>query len=309
MIRWNIAAYTGIIGFGLSFLVGLFSGNPFLIILFRAIIFAVVFAGIGAAASYLLNRFTPEIFNPDYKSATDRETNENIDIVLPEENPVIGGSLLEDTEDMDETESAEEAEATEELGGDEENYDSMDESPAFDRGDEESDSISEEVTADEYRNNISQDDEIMTGREASAMESAETAAAEAPEGKEIPADTEGSEIPAFTQDAAESAAEGTVEGNMEDTAQSTAEGIMESTGENPAETTGNEELDELPDMGVLENSFMVLKNDEPGEDSNFPQVSSKIGDSLNKKHDPQVYAQAVRTIIKRDEEGPKKHGR
>ena len=59
----KIYAACGAAGFALSFIVGLFSGAPFLIILLRALIFGVVFAGLAVLFGFLLNRFVPDLFD------------------------------------------------------------------------------------------------------------------------------------------------------------------------------------------------------------------------------------------------------
>lgn len=59
----KIYAACGAAGFGLSFLVGLFCGAGFPLVLIRALVFGVVFAGLAAAFNAVFHRFLPEIFD------------------------------------------------------------------------------------------------------------------------------------------------------------------------------------------------------------------------------------------------------
>ncbi len=271
MIRWNMAIYAGIGAFVLSFLVGIISGNPFFTILLRAILFGAIFCGLGAAASYLLNRFTPELFNPEEHAQEQDETRENIDIVLPEETPGIGESLIEEGED---------SEAALELENAEENRE------------QDREFLSDDVTssAEDEQPEAEQDEYPDVIRE-------EIPAAAEPESQEQEQEQEPEE-PLMTSD---------TETEMQE--DDVATGPHEQPAENLRQGIKDDEIDELPDMGVLENSFLVLKNDDSRESKAFPEVHTRKGKPDIKNQDPQVYAQAVRTIIKRDEEGPKKYGR
>jgi hypothetical protein len=81
-------------GLVLSLLVGVLAGNPFTTILLRALLFAVVFGGVGAGLQYVVRRFLPELAgapaaptDPADASADAEGKGEGstIDIVLPEE--------------------------------------------------------------------------------------------------------------------------------------------------------------------------------------------------------------------------------
>jgi hypothetical protein len=89
----KIAAIFGAGAFLLSLLIGLVSRNPFGIALFRALLLALVFGGLGAGARFVVTTYLPEIAGAD-GSATEGgkpETNDGrggrVDIVLPEERP------------------------------------------------------------------------------------------------------------------------------------------------------------------------------------------------------------------------------
>jgi len=74
-------------GFLLSMLVGLFSGNPFATIVLRALLFALLFGGLGIGARIVVGRFLPEL---ESASGSGREPEaRKVDIVLPEENPHV----------------------------------------------------------------------------------------------------------------------------------------------------------------------------------------------------------------------------
>jgi hypothetical protein len=72
-------------GFLLSFLVGLVSGNPFVVVLVRAFLFLILFAGLAAGAKAVIEKFLPEIASAAVPGG--EEPRRTIDIVLPEENP------------------------------------------------------------------------------------------------------------------------------------------------------------------------------------------------------------------------------
>ena len=83
-----------LIGFSaLALLIGILSGLaggvPFGAVLLRTLVGIIVFAGLGVAAGWLINKYVPEIFKLNLrKTKPDKEPQEEgIDIVLPEENP------------------------------------------------------------------------------------------------------------------------------------------------------------------------------------------------------------------------------
>jgi hypothetical protein len=109
MIRWKIVAIAGGGAFLLSLILGIASGNPFLTILLRALLFGIIFAVLAGGGALFLERFIPELFGSE--SASDTKKRENIDIVLAEENPVKEGEIEELSldEPADTEESATEA--------------------------------------------------------------------------------------------------------------------------------------------------------------------------------------------------------
>jgi len=71
--------------------VGLLAGNPFGVMLLRAVLFAISFGGVGAGMQYVVRRFLPELAggtseeSRDADGAAARPEGSTIDIVLPEE--------------------------------------------------------------------------------------------------------------------------------------------------------------------------------------------------------------------------------
>jgi hypothetical protein len=65
MVNIRNCAIAAIIGFVLSFFVGLVSGAGLFVVLFRALIFAVVFFALGAAIQFLVGNYVPEILEGD----------------------------------------------------------------------------------------------------------------------------------------------------------------------------------------------------------------------------------------------------
>jgi hypothetical protein len=78
-------------GLVLSLLVGLLARNPFGVMLLRALLFALLFGGVGAGLQYVVRRFLPEIAGGEAAGAggggdtAQRPEGSTIDIVLPEE--------------------------------------------------------------------------------------------------------------------------------------------------------------------------------------------------------------------------------
>jgi hypothetical protein len=77
-------------GLVLSLLVGILAGNPFGVILLRALAFAAAFGGVGAGLQYVVRRFLPELAGgtdatPPGPPETAGATGSTVDIVLPEE--------------------------------------------------------------------------------------------------------------------------------------------------------------------------------------------------------------------------------
>ncbi len=73
----------------ISLFAGLLGGIPFGLILIRTIIGAAVFALLGAGAWWILQRFIPELLNAEARGTPvqARESGDEVDIVIPEENP------------------------------------------------------------------------------------------------------------------------------------------------------------------------------------------------------------------------------
>ncbi len=82
----KMAGFTAAGAFLLSLLVGLLSRNPFSAALARAFLLAIVFAGLAAAARFIIVKYLPELVNAAPPRAEGRP-GQNIDITLPEEKP------------------------------------------------------------------------------------------------------------------------------------------------------------------------------------------------------------------------------
>jgi hypothetical protein len=118
-------------GLVLSLLVGVLAGNPFGIILLRALVFAVLFGGVGAGMQFVVRRFLPGLsgtepsadVSPDGsvrpEDADARAEGSTIDIVLPEEpmpSDEAGAAAAEPLEELPGTGETSPA-ATEAAGG------------------------------------------------------------------------------------------------------------------------------------------------------------------------------------------------
>jgi hypothetical protein len=60
-VVWKIAAACACGAFFLSLVVGLFAGNPFGVVVFRALLLAVLFAGLGAGLRFVVKAYLPEL--------------------------------------------------------------------------------------------------------------------------------------------------------------------------------------------------------------------------------------------------------
>ena len=77
------------LAFVISLLAGILGGIPFGLILLRTLIGTAVFALLGVGASWVIQKFIPNLL--DMGGGTDREpatsSSDEVDIVIPEENP------------------------------------------------------------------------------------------------------------------------------------------------------------------------------------------------------------------------------
>lgn len=86
MVNWKVVLWCGVGGFALSLLVGIIGGVTFGALVLRAFLWGVVFGALGGACYYVISRFLPELIGGAAQPAP-ADTGENVDIVLPDENP------------------------------------------------------------------------------------------------------------------------------------------------------------------------------------------------------------------------------
>ena len=89
----KIAGAFAAAAFLLSFLVGLITGNPFGVVLLRALLLAVIFGGMGAGLRLVVKKYLPELAGDRAEEnraamAGGDELGSKVDITLPEENPL-----------------------------------------------------------------------------------------------------------------------------------------------------------------------------------------------------------------------------
>jgi hypothetical protein len=93
--NWKIAAVFAAGAFILSLITGLVAGNPFGVVIFRALLFGVVFAALGAGLRYVVKKFLPELLTQSTAKPVAAPPDESarrgtkVDIVLPEESPPL----------------------------------------------------------------------------------------------------------------------------------------------------------------------------------------------------------------------------
>jgi len=91
MINWKVVIGSGAVAVVLSLLTGVISGVSFGTLLLRALMWGVIFCGVGSGVSYVISKYLPELFSSSASGRT-KETAEqpnNVDIVLPDENPHV----------------------------------------------------------------------------------------------------------------------------------------------------------------------------------------------------------------------------
>ena len=131
----NWKALTGFFFFAvfISILSGVIKGNPFGVIMLRALLSGIFFISIGAGGIYVLKKYLPGFLNPnplneEGAAQEDGDTKGQVDIVLPEETPPYEREESEDYElekeegdgtELPEIDSIEEAEMEGELTEDE----------------------------------------------------------------------------------------------------------------------------------------------------------------------------------------------
>lgn len=275
-IRWNVVGFAGGGAFVLSFLLGMVSGNPFLTILFRAVLFGGLFAFLGGGAAFLLDRFIPQLIGSD-EGTPDSEPNvkraSNIDIVLDDESPFKD-------------------EAIEEL--------SLDEvGPAKNRGGENEDDApaaraasypaAEDESADSFES------------EAAAPVAIEEDFASEPAGADgkMASPRSPTDVGGEDQNEDERPAVSARPGEQADKLAPAGNGKRASGREKRLE---DDDLDVLPDMSGFESSFSPVTSE--GVVTDTDSFESFGTDSLKKgdvDKDPETLVKAVRTIIKRDE--------
>ncbi|GEM_PF-2102406 len=104
--EWKYLLIIFLFGFFLSFLLGLIAGNPFFVILYKSIISGLLLGLIGFGANMLLRKYFPELFSKtqsEGEEITAEPLGEEVDIVLPEENPheITEEDMVEDAEPVE----------------------------------------------------------------------------------------------------------------------------------------------------------------------------------------------------------------
>ncbi len=120
MFNRKISIYTFTGGFVLSFLIGIISGNPFGVVIFRSLFSGIIIGGVGMGIIFVFKKYFPDLMGEEVKEEINsKEMGKNIDIVLPEENPHIGqeNDTIEEVEEAEEVEEvAEEIETGQDEG-------------------------------------------------------------------------------------------------------------------------------------------------------------------------------------------------
>jgi hypothetical protein len=151
MVDFRIVIGFAAFAFVVALLSGLIGGVSFGILVLRTFLGTALFAGLGAGVSWVFGRYLPEIFNagePQQTAGREEEPGEEVDIVLPEENPHEAGADelggLE-TEEEAAAEGAAEVEDLDDFGAE----DMSGELEEVEEGDAEDEGVAAETAADE----------------------------------------------------------------------------------------------------------------------------------------------------------------
>ncbi|MBN1698324.1 MAG: hypothetical protein JW881_12490 [Spirochaetales bacterium] len=107
MINWKIVAVFAVFAAVLAILSGGVGGVPFFEIMLRAIIWSIVFAGLGVVLNLVLNKYLPELLEMTGGEQYGKSEESEFEAIIPEENPHAKGerkrnnSLDDDTADVD----------------------------------------------------------------------------------------------------------------------------------------------------------------------------------------------------------------
>jgi hypothetical protein len=268
----KIAAIFAAGAFLLSLVIGLVSRNPFGIALFRALLLALAFAGLGAGIRFVVTTYLPEMAGTGDSSSAGGKTETTdgrggmVDIVLPEERPPSrqrgrSGSSLEDSP----------------LGSFSQGSDSMDDDAMPQSDAEVMDNLSEEL------------EEELPG---------------AAEGREAADEEEGISV-------GEDGLSGTGGGfSSPDSAAHASSDVPERGGRSDkggsrrGKRGSDADADSLPDISNLEiladrgSGAPAARPGGAGEETPEDAVRGSVGGQ-----DPAVLAKAIRTVLKRDEKG------
>ena len=113
MINWKIIAGFAAFAFLVTFITGIFSGVAFLELFLRALLWAILFGGLGFGILVIVNRFLPDLADAfGSNTVVDKsESGEEVDIMLPDENP---HKVRAEEDFIDEIEAANDNDAAEE---------------------------------------------------------------------------------------------------------------------------------------------------------------------------------------------------
>ena len=93
LFNWKIPAYAAGAAFLLSAFIGLLSTVGFGALLLRAILWALIFGGLGFGVDQAVRRFLPELL-PNNPAPEDSEDEKEVDITIGEENPHEQGDSI-----------------------------------------------------------------------------------------------------------------------------------------------------------------------------------------------------------------------
>ncbi|MCF7928011.1 MAG: hypothetical protein K9L68_03250 [Spirochaetales bacterium] len=265
MRNWRILAGFGAFGFVVSLVTAGVSGVDFVNALVRAVIWAIVFFGLGYAILKAVEHFLPELADL-FQGKTEEADSAGVDITVPEENPHLNGE---------------------------------------EQGDQAPDSASGEPALGEPDLAGVDEAEEVEELEAENEENAGSGPAEAGDVESEPKEAEPADKTGGAEKEQPAADPDSMVEEVEEQIQPAASGRPEPGDGGPEDTSEAAEVDRLPDLDSMSGSFSDegFSSGSTSEQSSTKDLKQETASIMGSEHDPQEIARAVQTVLQKEEKG------